>query len=350
MRYWAWLFLLQVELSNVQAQTLGGNAVFSFLQNPTSAKQLALGGVNISAKQNHLSLAIQNPALLQNSHQQQIASSFYQFLGGIQQFSFASAYAYKNNSTMATAIQYLNYGSILQTDASGNTIGSFRANDWMIQQSIQTKYRDHWSGGVNFKYIQSSYGQFVANALALDAGVAFSDEEQGIAMSLLVKNLGVQLKKYTSSSSNEELPFELQIGISKKLKHAPLQFSLTAHQLQHANIWYNDTSFLANEGITSFRNKNHFLNKVLSHLILSTQVMVRDEVEITAAYNFLRRYDLNVLANTNGLNGLSFGIDLKLNKFQMHYATALYQRNATHLMSLYFFWTRKRSFQTSDSN
>ncbi|MFN5885727.1 MAG: hypothetical protein ACK445_10335, partial [Bacteroidota bacterium] len=44
--------------------------------------------------------------------------------------------------------------------------------------------------------------------------------------------LGTQIKTYRAGN-NETLPFNLQVGVSKKFAHAPFRFSLVAHNLQN---------------------------------------------------------------------------------------------------------------------
>jgi hypothetical protein len=53
--------------------------------------------------------------------------------------------------------------------------------------------------------------------------------------------MGFQLKTY--AGEQEDLPFDLQIGITKKLANAPLGFSITAQHLHQFNTLYSDEDF-----------------------------------------------------------------------------------------------------------
>ena len=64
------------------AQTLGGNAVFNFLNQPISAKQASLGGLNISSIGKDLGLAFYNPALLRDDMHGGVNAGFYSFAQG----------------------------------------------------------------------------------------------------------------------------------------------------------------------------------------------------------------------------------------------------------------------------
>lgn len=327
------LFCVSAQL--LSAQSLGGNAVFSFLNQPNTAQATALGGINISNLSNDVGLAFNNPALLRKTMHQQLNTSFNSFLAGIKNYSLNTAYHFNEpNITTALGVNYLNYGSTQQTDASGNSIGSFIANDYVLQLSASKQYKDNWFFGATFKYINSNYGMYKSNAVAADVALAFVDTSNFLQASLVIKNIGAQLKKYDASIQKEELPFDVQIGITKRLAKAPLQFSLTAHHLQRFDILYNDTLFKASEGDDSYKKKNYAAEKFLAHLILATQVFISEKVECTLGYNFLRRHDLNVYNTANNLNGFTLGVGVLMKKFHFRYATGFYQRNMVHQVGI----------------
>lgn len=314
------------------AQTLGGNTVFNFLSQPNTAQLSALGGVNVSLIGNDVGMAFHNPALLRNEMHQQVNTSFNAFLAGINQYGATAAFHLTNkNLNVGVGVQYLNYGTLVQTDASGNVLGNFRPTDFVFQMMISKQYKEHFWIGATAKYIQSNYGLYRSNALATDIGLLYFDKEQEIQASAVVKNLGTQLATY-SNGNKEELPFDVQAGISKRLKKAPLQFSLTAHNLQRLTIYYNDTSFNALEGGANSGG----LQKVFAHLILSAQVYIADHLAVSFGYNFLRRQDLNVNGTTSGLNGFTMGAGILIKKLQIRYGTGFYQYNMFHQFSLNF--------------
>lgn len=327
------LFSFSVQL--LAAQSLGGNAVFSFLNQPNTAQTAALGGINISNLSNDVGLAFNNPALLRKSMHQQLNTSFNSFLAGIKNYSLNTAYHFNQpNITTALGVHYFNYGSAQQTDASGNVIGSFTANDYVLQLSASKQYKDNWFLGATVKYINSNYGMYKSNAVAADVALAFVDTTNFFQASLVIKNVGTQLKKYDASTQKEELPFDVQLGITKKLAKAPLQFSLTAHHLQRFDILYNDTLFKASEGDDSYKKKSYTAEKIFAHLILATQVFISEKVECTLGYNFLRRHDLNVYNTANNLNGFTLGLGILMKKFHFRYATGFYQRNMVHQVGI----------------
>ncbi|WP_439506889.1 type IX secretion system protein PorQ [Sediminibacterium sp.] len=315
------------------AQTLGGNAVYSFLSQPGSAQVAALGGVNISGQSNDVSMALSNPALLRKSMHQQIATSFNGFLAGISNFSAVHAFHHsKYQLNWGVGLQYLHYGNITQTDVLGNILGTFKPNDFAIQVMASKQFNERFYIGTTFKFIQSNYSLYRSDGIAMDIGLNYIDTNQLFQAAVLIKNMGTQLSTY-GGAPKEELPFDVQVGISKRLKNAPIQFTLTAHNLHRLSIFYNDTAFNASEG--DLRTAG-FLQKAFAHLVFATQLFVTDKVEINLGYNFLRRQDLNIFNATSGLNGLSAGIGFLHKKLHIRYATGFYQQKVFHQFTLNF--------------
>ncbi len=322
------------------AQTLGGNAVFNFLSQSNTAQLSALGGVNVSAIGNDVGMAFHNPALLRDGMHQQLSASFNSFLAGIRNYSLTAAvHAEDMGTNFAIGANYFDYGNITRTDASGLILGSFRPVDYVVQVMASRQYHERFRYGATLKYINSNYGQYRSSGLALDLGLSYYDSANQLQVSVVVKNMGTQLATYDGSNRKEELPFDLQAGVTKRLENAPFQFSLTAHHLQAFNTYYNDTSFRASEGENGYAN-NTTVQKIFAHLVLSAQVFLSDKLEIDAGYNFQRRQDLNAFNVTSGFNGFTFGTAVLLKKLQIRYAAGFYQSNLFNQLSLNLNWGR----------
>jgi len=152
----------------------------------------------------------------------------------------------------------------------------------------------------------------------------------------VIANMGTQLNAY-AGAVKEELPFEINAGISKKLAEAPLQFSLTLQQLQRFNLLGLDTSFI----ISEFGKKYSTFDKMMSHVVLGAQLTLSDNINCNLGYNLLRRQSLNGYNITNGLNGVTFGVGVLMDKLHINYATGFYQRNMFHQLSLNFNFVNK---------
>jgi len=308
------------------AQTIGGSAAYNFLNLPSNALLTAAGGVNASYVTDEVGFASNNPALLNTQLHSQLNFSFNAFLAGIQSYSTTGAYhSEKLNTTFGGHIFFVDYGSIPQTDAAGNVSGNFRPVDFVVQAEAAKKYLEKWSYGLSVKFINSSYQQYTSNAIAFDVGVLYNDSAASFSASLLAKNMGVQLTTY--SGETEDLPFDLQIGLTKRLAGAPFAFSVTAQHAHRFNTSYNDAAF---NDANNFSSENSFFNKLINHFVVASHIFIGNNLEATIGYNRLRRAALNIGDAGNGLNGFSTGIRLKFQKLQVLYARAAYQRNVAY--------------------
>jgi hypothetical protein len=275
-----------------------------------------LGGINISNPSNDVGLAFNNPALLKKEMHTQMNAVFNDFYAGIN--SYHLSFAYRNEklkTNFGWGLTYFDYGKITETDASGNISGSVKPTDWVMQLSASHHYLEKWNFGGSLKFISSNYGVYRSNGLAVDAGLLFKDTASLISVSVLAKNMGFQLKQY-SGTTPDELPFDLQAGITKKLKNAPLSFSFTAHHLHQFDIRYNDTLFNNENGTPGDNNGNFTFDKIFRHFVFAAQVYPVPQLEFSFGYNHLLRQELNISNTTNGLNGFSLGVGLLVKKLQ----------------------------------
>lgn len=304
-------------------QTLGGNAAYNFTKLPASPLMTATGGINISYQTNDVGYCIYNPALLDRRINNQLATSFNSFLAGIKAYSLSGGkYLDKQDLAVAGQVYFVDYGSIPQTDASGNVSGSFRPIDYVAQLSASKKYLQNWAYGASIKYISSSYQQYKSNAVAVDVGILYYDSSSLITAGLIARNMGFQLSTY--AGEKEDLPFDLEVGITKKLANAPFGFSLTAHHIHQFNLNYDDADY--SQG-NSLDKSNTTFDKLFNHLVFASHIYLGNNLEATVGYNHLRRSELNVGSSGNGLNGFSAGIRIKFQKLQVLYSRAAYQQN-----------------------
>ncbi|MBC7948048.1 MAG: type IX secretion system protein PorQ [Chitinophagaceae bacterium] len=319
------LFSLQLN-----AQTLGGTTVFNFLKVPNTPQLSALGGINISQPSNDVGLAFNNPALLRAEMHSQLNAVFNSFYAGISSYHLSLGYHHPSlNTDFVWGLNYFNYGSTTETDASGNVLGKFRPIDWVMQVGAARSYLDKWRYGLTIKFISSNYGQYRSNGMAADVGLLYHDTTKLFSASLVAKNMGTQLKKYEGTDPGD-LPFDLQVGFTKRLEKAPFGFSVTAHHLHQYDLSYNDTVFNNSSGFENGSTKKFTFDKLFRHFVFATTVYLGDKVEVTAGYNHLRRQELNIGRGGNGLNGFSLGAALILEKLQVRYARAHYQNNTAY--------------------
>jgi hypothetical protein len=151
--------------------------------------------------------------------------------------------------------------------------------------------------------------------------VQYLDSANGWSLAIVAKNMGVPLKGYAGAP--EELPFDLQLGVTKKLADAPLAFSGSAQQLHRLNLQYNDTTFNRETGTIV---PSSFAKKLALHFVVAAHLFINRQLEATVGYNLLRRSELSQGTAGNGLAGFSAGFTARFEKLHLSYARSSYQR------------------------
>lgn len=296
-----------------RSQNAGGNAVYNFLRLPAGSLGTALGGENISVISRDITMAYQNPGLLRQEMDGQLGLAFSPLPAGVKQFHLTGGiFSEKINTSLAASVQYLNYGNITRTDNAGNIEGDFSPRDYIAQVMAARRYGNRWYYGAAIKYIRSEYGIYRSGAIALDIGVNYYDSSSGLQVALVMKNMGTQLRSYTGEGT-DNLPFDLQLGLTKKLEKAPLQFSVTARELHQLVLYKADSSGT--------------FDHIMQHLVFATQLFIADKIELSAGYNHLRRKELMIPNTANGLTGFSMGLGIVLPRLQLRYARGFYSNS-----------------------
>jgi hypothetical protein len=306
------------------SQTTGGVATFNFLKLPPAPMQSAVGGVNVSLYNRDAGLATNNPALLHPELHGEVAFSFNSFFAGSKAYHLTGIqYLDKKEVTVAGSIFYVDHGNMPETDAAGNRLGNFHPREFVIQASASKSYLDRWRYGGDVKIARASYGQYGSTALLFDAGILYRDTAAGFSAGLLARNMGVQLSAF--GSEREDMPFDLQAGLTKKLAKAPFAFSVTLQQMHRFRLGYNDSTFNRDNGFPL--TKSSFGGNFFNHFVFATHIYLSPNLDVNIGYNRLRRAELNAGANGNGINGFSAGLRARFKKIQFQFARAWYQSN-----------------------
>lgn len=316
------LFLFSLK-ANAQ---IGGQNIYRFLNLPNSARVLALGGSSIAIRDDDVNMAYQNPGLINSSMANRASLTFVDYFSGINFGNAAYAFNIKSAGTAAVSIQYINYGKFDLTDNTGAINGEFTAGEYCINTGFARKIDTLFNVGVNLKTIFSNLETYNSFGMALDLGASYMSKDKLFEASILVKNFGYQFKSYTTGN-RESLPTELQFGLSKKLKHVPLRFSLVATNLQQPNLTYNDPAKPEQsiDPITgdTVINKIGIGNKIMRHAIFGAEFNISKSIAFRIGYNYQRRQELKVDTRL-GTVGISWGLGIKIYKFSISYARSAY--------------------------
>jgi hypothetical protein len=325
---WTSTLLLCLYCLGAGAQVSGGQRVFEYLRLPNSPHISALGGINVASPEQDIAFALQNPALMRPGLHNQLGLNYNSYYSGI---SFANLqygyYVPKLATSFVLGVQYINYGSFIQSDLLGNETGTFKASDYAITLGASRQYQEHWRYGASLKFAQSFLADKFATALLADVGICYTDTGSLVTMGAVVKNIGFMVTKYEKGNT-EPLPFDLQLGISKRFKHLPLRLMATVHHLYEWDIRYDNPADVQSSNLfgtqdTTTKSKTYFADKLFRHFIFGAELTFGKRILVSIAYNHLRRQEL-VIKDKTGAAGFSFGLGVNLNKFQVHYARSFY--------------------------
>lgn len=333
------IFIAFVSVVFSKAQ-VGGNNTFEFLNLPISARVTALGGNLISVKDNDLNVALVNPSLLTDSMDNNIALSYVNYFADVNYGYAAYAKKIKKVGLIAFGIQYLDYGKFIRADEIGNTDGTFGASEMSFNVSYARSIIDsNLTVGVTLKTIYSQLESYTSTGSAIDLGATYVRPKQNFAVAAVIKNIGRQWKTYTPGNK-EPLPFEIQIGISKRPKHVPFRYSITYENLEKWDLTYIDPSVPTTDPLTGDPIKQNkykvFGDKLMRHVVIGGEFIITKNLFLRAGYNYQRRKELKI-PEKRGMTGFSFGFGFRIYKFHFSYGRAVYHlAGATNNFSISF--------------
>ncbi len=307
----------------VQAQV--GNETYGFLRLPSSSHVNALGGQNVSLIECDPSLGFHNPALLGGEMHNMVNLHYLNYISDIQAGSAIYTRAFKERGTWGVGATFFSYGKIDEYSEDNQLIGSINAKDISVQGFFSYDLNDKWRGGLSLKYIYSALAEYNSMALAVDAGLSYYDADKKFSFGLALKNIGAQLNSYYEE--RQKMPWDIQLGISKQMAHAPIRLSLTALYL---NRWKFDT--VDDTTTTSDDNKGDGFGKTfMKHLVVGIDWLPSDNFWIGVGYNPKRSFDMK-LDGGNALAGFSAGAGLHIKMFDVSASVAKYHPSAMSLM------------------
>jgi hypothetical protein len=158
--------------------------------------------------------------------------------------------------------------------------------------------------------------------LAADLGVTYVDTASLFSAALVMRNIGTQLTAYTPGD-REPLPFQVNLGISQRLRYLPLRLSLTVHDLQKADIRYDDpNASQANNllfGQDEPEEPRYTADKIFRHVAVGAEFSFGQNVRARFGYDHQTRGEL-ATDGKPGLTGFSTGFGIRIRQFRLDYA------------------------------
>ena len=323
-----WLYLVLCFIPLLASGQIGGRAVYSFLGLTNSGKVASLGGQVVALPDNDLNLVFHNPSLLNSAMDNHLVLNYVNYFSDIN-FGYVSySETYDHIGSFAAGLHYIHYGSFTGADPTGQKTGNFTASEYAFNLMYGRSIDSLFSVGINLKPIISNLERYNSFGLAADIGVTYRSRAQLFTAALVLKNIGAQITTY-DGETREPLPFEIQIGLSQKLQHAPFRFSLVAHNLQRYRLTYTKPD-LSGTSYDPFSDEDEEPGKlediaenILRHLILGLEFTPFQSFTLRVGYNYQRRKELQIPSKISAV-GFSWGFGLHIYKFQFSYGRATY--------------------------
>lgn len=322
LRKFALLFLF-ISFPSLLYCQIGGKNAYEFVAFPANAKVSGIGGTNVSVYDDNVNMFMHNPALLNTNMIDKLSVSYIPFYAGIHAGSATYGINFEKAGNFGFGVQYFDYGNIENTTAGGASNGSFHVREYAIVAGHSRKV-DNFTIGMNLKFAGSSMFNQNAFAVMADMGAAFIHPEKALTVGLTVKNVGYALKKY-QPRYEVKMPFDAQLGMTYKLEHMPLRFSVTIHHLHQYDIVYKDpgrntTNLITGDNTNDDKKTGDIIAR---HFVLGGEFLLSDNINLRVGYNHLRRKEMR-LPETRGMAGFSLGGMLRISHFKLEYTRAFY--------------------------
>ena len=283
--------------------------VYNFLRLPVSAHVAALGGGNTTLVEDDATLIFHNPALINNVTDRTLNLNFMTYMEGSTTASASFVKAAGELGTWGVTGQFMKYGTMKETTATGQQTGEFSAKDIAVGGSFAYSLSERFTGGISAKFIASYIGQYNSLAAGVDLGINYYHAESELSVSAVARNLGGQLSAYDDDF--ERMPLDLQIGFTKRLLSSPLRISASLVRL---NDW------------------EYGFGK---HLVIGADIILSPQFYIAAGYNAMRASEMKISENDGASShgaGLSIGGGLQLQRLKLNVAYAKYHVTTSSIL------------------
>ena len=282
---------------------------YNFLRLPVSAHAAALGGDNITVIEDDEALIFHNPALLASVNDKTINLNYMNYMSGANMASASFNRIVRERASWAVSAQYVDYGKIKEVDENNVQTGEFSAKDLSLAGYFSYMLTNRLTGGISARLITSYLGDYNSIGFGVDLGLNYYDADREWSLGVVLKNLGGQLKAYHDSF--ERMPFDIQMGVTKRFTGTPFRLHATLVDLNHLDY------------------------KFLNHFVVGADVLLTESFWIGGGYNFRRADEMKITSANGGSShgaGLSFGAGLNLERFKLNLAYGKYHVSSSSLV------------------
>jgi hypothetical protein len=314
------IIILMNVFDSVHISGQNQTTAFAFLELPVSAHAASIGGNGVSIPDAEPALLASNPALLSNVNRKYIGLDYMSWLSSTKIAGALYLHPIDEYSSYAVTARYFDYGTMKETTSDNTETGTFSAKDIVIGGTYSYRLSEFWKGGVTGNFIYSHYSFLSSVAIGIDMGLNYYNPETNFSLGIAATNLGGQIKAFENTF--EHLPFDLSVGVSWKLTHAPLRITAAMNRLNHWDSEYFSTAEDADL---------NFGTIFARHISFGTDILLSDQLYISVGCNLNNRAMFSDKGN-KGLEGLSIGTGLQLKKVIFGLSYGKYQVSTSSIL------------------
>lgn len=336
------LFIILLMSAGLWAQS-NGNYVYNFLSFNYSSRIAGLGSNLISVYDDDPSIIMTNPSLISQRHHSSLMMNFTNYFTGSNYASALYSHTFEKAGSFAFELRYVGYGKFSETDITGMEIGTFRASDLAAIVGWGRELSPNFSIGANLKLIYCAYADYNSFGLAVDVAGTYHNEAKRLSLSLLVKNVGSELKPFTPGNF-EKLPFDLQLAFSQRFAHLPVRYHITLHSLYKWNMAYTgkDNPLYTTDAITGEvqtpSKVANFFDNMFRHVVFGIEIIPVKYLSLFFAYNHNIHQEMKI-PQRRTFAGFSYGFMINVRSIQFgysrnHYAVGAVPNNFTFCLKI----------------
>ncbi len=283
---------------------------YEFLRVDVSPRTAALGG-SFVAVNDDADAIFYNPAGLSYLSGTPVSLSFTKYLVDINYASLAVSREFQDIGRISAGIKYVNYGTFTGRDEYGNQTTDFGVGEFAVKTSYSNFLDANLSYGVSAGFIFSKIADYSSSAFCFDAGLNYAIPSERINLALALVNVGSQFSPYIETK--EKLPFDINVGVSKRLQNLPLKIYLDVHRLN---------------------NTSESFSKRLSNFSVGGEFSLSKALKVRLGYESKKRTELKI-GNFAGLAGFNLGFGLTIKSYLLNYSfSSMGQIGAIHRFGL----------------
>lgn len=186
------ILLLVFSLTIMFAQDKVGTVAANFLNVPVGGKAISMGGAYTAISDDPTAI-FWNPGAMSRTGKSDVYTSITNYFVDAQHTWFGAQYMLTPSDAFGISLNSLNYGDweeVTTVEEPDGTGEFWQASDMAISLSYARSMTDRFSIGASVKYIQQQIYNESASTVALDLGLLFITQFNGLQIGASIRNFG----------------------------------------------------------------------------------------------------------------------------------------------------------------